>query len=343
MSRNRLGSSKATAAENEQMDTLRLLPSIPTNPSFLKNGLTLETIEKEKEKDLRILINERKHLDEALDKLNVLLALRKGGLSSLNNNEIIKNENGFSTSIGITTLNPNNGGQIKRKRKNSNSISPSPNNFDYNFNNNNKNSNLNLNSKLRKELYFDQLPLQHGRKVAFKLPKSKSNDFDIDSNNNNNNELNSIGGGGGGEDWILAIIKQCIGQDKMRYEVQDVDDGGTYNTTLRSIIPLPDSNSPLNLSSNPINLEDFPKNSQVLALYPDTTSFYRATVISPPLPGTGNGLGLLNSKNNSNGNNGKDYIGSKKGVYRLMFVDDDDNVQEVAKDDVVAVSNLLFC
>ena len=105
----------------------------------------------------------------------------------------------------------------------------------------------------------------------------------------------------------------------------------TFNTTLRSIIPLPDPKSSPNLSSHPSNLEDFPRGSTVLGLYPDTTSFYRATVVSAPIPGTGMGLGVKNG-------NGRLDPGAKKGMYRLAFVDDGDNVHEVNKDYVIIVS-----
>ena len=105
-----------------------------------------------------------------------------------------------------------------------------------------------------------------------------------------------------------------------------------WNTTLRFVIPLPDPNSDPHLSSHPSNLEDFPKGSIVLALYPDTTSFYRATVVSAPVPGTGNGLGVK-------GGNSKPDPGAKREKYRLTFVDDEPGkVPEVHKDYVVAVS-----
>lgn len=107
----------------------------------------------------------------------------------------------------------------------------------------------------------------------------------------------------------------------------------TYNTTLRSIIPLPDPDSATHLSSHPSNLEDFPRDSIVLALYPDTTSFYRTTVVAAPMPGTGHGHGVRGQ-----GANSKADPGAKRGMYRLLFVDDDGNVQDVQKDYVVAVS-----
>jgi SAGA-associated factor 29 len=105
----------------------------------------------------------------------------------------------------------------------------------------------------------------------------------------------------------------------------------SWNTTLRSIIPLPNPAANPSSSAHPSNLEDYPKGTAVLALYPDTTSFYRATVVSAPLPGTGHGLGIR-------GGSGRADPGAKKEVYRLAFVDDGDNLSEVHKDSVVLVS-----
>ncbi|KAK4688365.1 SAGA-associated factor 29, partial [Tremellales sp. Uapishka_1] len=157
----------------------------------------------------------------------------------------------------------------------------------------------------KRDSFADQLPLQAGRKVAFRQPAAK--------------------GSGDDEEWILATIKRCIGGDRLRYEVQDDDDvNNSFNTTLRSIIPLPDPDAPPHLSSHPSNLEDFPKGSTVLALYPDTTSFYSATVIAAPIPGTGMGLGIRNGT-------GRPDPGAKKENYRLAFVDDDHKVQDVHK------------
>lgn len=57
--------------------------------------------------------------------------------------------------------------------------------------------------------FADQLPLQPGRRVAFKVPP----------------------GGGEGEaeeeGWILATIKKCLG-DRLKYEVLDADDEKTW-------------------------------------------------------------------------------------------------------------------
>lgn len=145
--------------------------------------------------------------------------------------------------------------------------------------------------KARREALGKQLPLQEGRKVAFHPPSGKTADgsvVDVDENT-----------------WILAVITKCINQDKNRwvhffifrvcpieyicsYEVQDVEPqedgqpGQCYNTTLRAIIPLPDPNAAPNSAAHPNAYQEFPAGSTVMALYPDTSCFYRAEVIASP-------------------------------------------------------------
>ncbi|KAK4051354.1 hypothetical protein OIV83_002838 [Microbotryomycetes sp. JL201] len=157
-------------------------------------------------------------------------------------------------------------------------------------------------AKSRRDAITAQLPLTSGRQVAFKQPVK--------------------GGAASGqkEEWILAVIVNSI--DKNRYTVQDIDydptsqapDGGKYNTTLKSIIPLPDKRIP---SSFPEF--DFHPGTNVLALYPDTTSFYRAVVQSGPAPATGQAKK------------------TKDKYYKVKFEDDDDNVREIAQELVVEV------
>lgn len=63
----------------------------------------------------------------------------------------------------------------------------------------------------------------------------------------------------------------------------------TWQTTLRNIIPLPDMNVPFN---NPAHLnayQEFPPGSTVMALYPDTSCFYRAQVVASPKDLNGGG------------------------------------------------------
>ena len=52
----------------------------------------------------------------------------------------------------------------------------------------------------------------------------------------------------------------------------------TYQATLKSIIPLPDPETLPNNASHPNSYPIFPVGSAVMALYPDTSCFYRAEV-----------------------------------------------------------------
>ena len=55
-----------------------------------------------------------------------------------------------------------------------------------------------------------------------------------------------------------------------------------YTTTARSLIPLPDPNALPNSAAHPSQYPELSKGTVVLALYPDTTAFYRAEVMATP-------------------------------------------------------------
>ncbi|KAI0076702.1 hypothetical protein K474DRAFT_1622351 [Panus rudis PR-1116 ss-1] len=156
--------------------------------------------------------------------------------------------------------------------------------------------------KARREALAKQLPLQEGRKVAFHPPQTSGKVGEVT--------------GGKDEEWILAVVTKCINQDKNRYEVQDPepqDDGAPgqcYNTTLRAIIPLPDPSAPPDSAAHPNAYPVFPAGSTVMALYPDTSCFYRAEVIASP------------SDLNSHGS-------KQPPAYKLKFEDDDDQEHTV--------------
>lgn len=83
-----------------------------------------------------------------------------------------------------------------------------------------------------------------------------------------------------------------------RYDVQDPEpnengeQGAVYKTTAASLIPIPQLSA---------HLSTYPAGKQVLARYPDTTTFYRAEV-----------------------------MGARKDVYRLKFEgEEDDKEMEV--------------
>ncbi|OSD07247.1 hypothetical protein PYCCODRAFT_1430489 [Trametes coccinea BRFM310] len=162
--------------------------------------------------------------------------------------------------------------------------------------------------KARREALAKQLPLQEGRKVAFHPPTNTSK---ADST-----------AGGKDEEWILAVVTKCINQDKNRYEVQDPEPqedgqpGQRYNTTLRAIIPLPDPNAPPDSAAHLNAYPEFVAGSTVMALYPDTSCFYRAEVIASPRD--------LNPGGRGNGST------KQVPMYKLKFEDDDDQEHMVS-------------
>jgi len=186
------------------VDTLRLLPTVsPTDDR----------------RDTTQTQGEKLTLDDAIDKLSVLIALRRGDTIGPEALSILTP--GLSTPVSM-------GAGIKRKRRPSMTASPGP------VGPQAPNTGGSIESALTsvasplyrsgtpggremvgkqgRDRYLDQLPLQPGRKVAFKVPVGKSSkDKDGD-------------GEGAESDWILATILRCLSQDKMRYEVQDADD-----------------------------------------------------------------------------------------------------------------------
>ncbi|KAF7973739.1 hypothetical protein HWV62_14314 [Athelia sp. TMB] len=167
--------------------------------------------------------------------------------------------------------------------------------------------------KARRDALQDQLPLQEGRKVAFHPTASKSsngNNGDVDENT-----------------WILAVIVNSINQDKNRYIVQDAEPqengqpGQTWPTTLRAIIPLPDPSAPPTDPSHLNGYRQYAPGSTVMALYPDTSCFYRAEVISSPQDSQSSGRLAASSK--------------LIPTYKLKFEDDDDQEHAVAAQWVV--------
>lgn len=150
-------------------------------------------------------------------------------------------------------------------------------------------------ARARREVLAHQLPLQKGRKVAFRQPsKNKvgpgaANVSSMTSRSASSANAASLSSSGPsssnqiaattatpddeGETWIMATIIECINNDRNRYVVQDAEDTAmpTYNTTLKAIVPLPES-----LQTLPP--EDYKIGTQVMGLYPDTSCFYQAIV-----------------------------------------------------------------
>ncbi len=180
------------------VDTLRLLPTVSPDPNHAGT--------------------EKVTLDDALEKISVLIALRRGEPIAPETIPVLTP--GLSTPL--TT-----GGGVKRKRRPSVSASPAPTaplptfsgialepivtSVASPLHRSGTPGSREVLGKQRKELYLDQLPLQPGRKVAFKVPTTKVPRTGGDDD-------------GADNDWILATIIKCSSQDKMRYEVQDADD-----------------------------------------------------------------------------------------------------------------------
>ncbi|KAI8638709.1 SGF29 tudor-like domain-containing protein [Parasitella parasitica] len=115
------------------------------------------------------------------------------------------------------------------------------------------------------------------------------------------------------EEWILAVVLQYYA-DKNKYQVEDVDqdDYGEkqrYMLSPRYVIPVLSSEA---AKASP----EIPAQQDVLALYPGTTCFYKATVIAPP-------------------SKGKDIKN-----YRVQFEDDNDEVKYVMPEHVLEMPKI---
>jgi len=154
-------------------------------------------------------------------------------------------------------------------------------------------------SKSKMKFYYKQFPLQAGRKVAYNPAGTGT-------------KANSANSGEHGDqkEWILAVVTRCIHQERNRYEVQDAemqDDGQPgqlFTAVQKSLVPLADPDAPPNSMLHPSSYPDFPASHIVLALYPDTSCFYRARV----------------TEDREKGSNKP---------YRLRFDDDEDQIHAV--------------
>ena len=195
------------------VDTLRLLPTVnPTDDRRNPNQIQ----------------EEKATIQEALEKLSVLISLRKGDIQPPEALSILN-------PVVSTPLSSSSG--AKRKRRPSISASPVPPTAPVQTGLAGASlestgivsvssplyragtpGSRELLGKQRKELYYDQLPLQPGRKVAFKLPAAKS------SKEKPGDEEESE------DEWILGTIVKSFSQDKLRYEVQDDDEKTKYTS-----------------------------------------------------------------------------------------------------------------
>ncbi|KAK7056795.1 Protein phosphatase 2C 2 [Paramarasmius palmivorus] len=231
-------------------------------------------------------------IDSAMERLGVLIALRKATESSTLDKRNKRPRASSPSSIPTPTSQQstsNRGVSITLPAR----ASPLP--------------SFNKDPKARREALAKQLPLKEGRKVAFHLPNKNGTSADSE------------------DDWILAIVTKCIQNDKNRYEVHDPEpqDNGepglTYQTTLRNIIPLPDPSAPPGSASSLSAYKEFPAGSTVIALYPDTSVFYRAEVIATPKDTQPSGRGNT----------------SYMPTYKVKFEDDDNQEHLVSAQWVV--------
>ncbi|KAG9092847.1 hypothetical protein FRC06_011771 [Ceratobasidium sp. 370] len=108
------------------------------------------------------------------------------------------------------------------------------------------------------------VPLREGRRVAFHPPKVDDQDAG----------------------WILGLVTKAFTQGgKQMYEIQDADTETPrppYVTDMNSIIPLPDNSAPIGSPAHPASYPEYPPGTEVMAIYVSTTSFYRAVVVAGP-------------------------------------------------------------
>lgn len=250
--------------------------------TYKKLSAGFEEIARNTEKELKMIA-------AASEKIETLIALRKAPNEVLSTEKRAKRPRGHSPAGTPVPTAPSTGNGSRSITINvppRNSVGPAP------------SIPFSREPKARREALAAQLPLMEGRKVAF------------------HPHLNKAGGDVENDTWILAIVTKCINADKNRYEVRDPEpqeDGssGLYNTTLRSIIPLPDPNAPKSSPSSLAAYHEFTKGATVMALYPDTSTFYRAQVLAGP----------------------RDLQGRPS--YKLKFEDDDNQEHLVAAEWVV--------
>lgn len=162
--------------------------------------------------------------------------------------------------------------------------------------------------KARREALAAQLPLQDGRKVAFHPPTGSGTNAPTDEStwilavvtkciNQDKNRSVVLPHLiiGTMLDLRGILVMRCRTQSHKRTDNPECEYESLlvaksrpdpplrlYNTTLRSIIPLPDPNAPPNSASHQGAYPVFPVGATVMALYPDTSCFYRAQVLASP-------------------------------------------------------------
>jgi SAGA-associated factor 29 len=206
------------------VNTLRQLP--PVDP-----GTRIITDDDTPIRPIPAIESEKKTLDRALEQLEMLIALRRNEEQAI---ELARHTAAVpSHPVPIVTVQGSTpsgsgppGSHHKRKRRTSLSYSaspaptPIPNSAESALTSiasplpgrGSTPGSREMVGKQRKEAFMDQLPLQPGRKIAFRQPSDKARGK---SAPDEDEEVN----------WILATIQKCLGMDKMRYAVVDPDDG----------------------------------------------------------------------------------------------------------------------
>ncbi|KAJ7366861.1 SGF29 tudor-like domain-containing protein [Mycena albidolilacea] len=249
---------------------------------------------------------EVKAIEDAIERLDVLIALRKAPESAEKRIKRPRPPSPSSTPVppAPAIAVPN---RVSITLPARNSVGPSP------------AAAFSRGPKAQREILARQLPLQENRKVAFHQPSGKPSVGGKPTGTANANADT------GENNWILAVVVRCLNNDKNRYEVQDPEPqedgqpGLCYNTTLKAIIPLPDPNAAPGSPSHLSSYQEFPPGATVMALYPDTSCFYRAEVISAPKYTQQTGRATPSSKH----------------IYKLKFEDDDNQEHSVSAEWVV--------
>lgn len=235
----------------------RLISTWPTDDTVPAEGLGyLQGVQGKLTSGLTEIMNsanqEVKAIDDAIERVGVLIALRRAPETlppTEKRNKRPRAPSPSGTPIPIPSAIANSRSVSITLPPRTNSVGPTTHSRE---------------SRAKKDSLIKQ-QLQPGRKVVFHQPKPAD---------------------GADSAWILAVVVKYVGGGK--YEVQDAepqDDGKPgpiYKTTLKAILPLPDPEAPVGSPAHLNVYPEFPVGSTVMALYPDTSCFYRAEVIATP-------------------------------------------------------------
>lgn len=163
---------------------------------------------------------------------------------------------------------------------------------------------------------YQKIPLVVGTEVLYRLHTAKNGQRGSNGAGVDGTSADKLDSNGSGErdpsamldgEGILCSITTILGGEgkNRRYEIRDSDpDPSTpphpYKATSSQLVPIPESND---------GLPVFEHGANVLALYPGTTTFYKAEVVAPA------GLGMKHARANT-------------GIVRLRFEGEDEADKE---------------